>query len=316
MYKPLKWYYQHFPTTASFLSTGALLTGEASPGYLPYPDVVIDVKRRMQEPRLLAIGRNPLERSFSSYKYNYVNPHIEYLRKGKVDGIPKGQPNEFYTRFLFSFEDMMRAELVVLRECFAAGSKAEKKTRHNWGMVPWVNQEYQRRAEEGLPHLIDLDGFCYGRKVNSTVLRRQWANITSEQPDKLILDQNTHLTQSLIGRSLYLFPLEWWYTAFPKEHMYFVCTEELEDLSGESMNSVGQFLGLPRFENFSGVVHEGAYNVGTNTGYGRLSSWSELHKEQKNDSLPLSTEFRQELEEFIQPYNERLFALTGRRCNW
>ena len=36
------------------------MSGEASPGYLPYPDVVVDMKRRLATPRILSIGRNPI----------------------------------------------------------------------------------------------------------------------------------------------------------------------------------------------------------------------------------------------------------------
>jgi hypothetical protein len=34
------------------------------------------------------------------------------------------------------------------------------------------------------------------------------------------------------------------------------------------------------------------------------------------DTIPLSDQVRQELEDFVRPYNERLFNLVGRRCNW
>ena len=88
------------------------MSGEASPGYLPYPDVVNDMKRRMKTPRILAIGRNPIERAYSSYKYNYVVPTTKYLSRGKQEGIPKGHADDFYKQFLYSFEDMMRAEFV------------------------------------------------------------------------------------------------------------------------------------------------------------------------------------------------------------
>ena len=133
---------------------------------------------------------------------------------------------------------------------------------------------------------------------------------------KVILDRNLHLTQAFIGRSLYLFPLEWWYTAFPREHIYFVCTEELEDFSGESMNSVGKFLGLPRYDNFSEVVQGGAFNVGGHRGYDNEISWDKIGNEHKKDEVELSVELRKEVEEFIRPYNERLFNMSGRRCNW
>jgi hypothetical protein len=45
--RSLQWYYNHFPTTESFLLNAALMTGEASPGYLPYPDVANMVRSRM-----------------------------------------------------------------------------------------------------------------------------------------------------------------------------------------------------------------------------------------------------------------------------
>ncbi|CAB9503720.1 expressed unknown protein [Seminavis robusta] len=317
MHEPLKWYYNHFPSTESLLAAGALMSGEASPGYLPYPDVVIDMKRSMPMPRLLAIGRNPIERSYSSYKYNYVTPTGTYLSKGKNPNIKGQQPIEYYQQFLYSFEDMMKAELAVLKECFAPESEPQKQSKKRWGHVPWIRNEYERRQQNNLPPLIDLDGFCYGGKVSKEVLRKQWAHLVEEQPDKFILDRNLHLTQALIGRSLYLFPLEWWYAAFPSEHVYFVCTEELKDFTGESMNGVGRFLGLPRYDNFSEVVQRGAYNVGGHRGYDHEVSWKEVQAEQQqHDDIPLSKEFRKELEDFLRPYNERLFEMTGRRCDW
>jgi hypothetical protein len=313
--EPLKWYYSHFPSTTSMLAAGGLMSGEASPGYMPYPSVVIDMKQYMPEPRLIVVGRSPIERAYSSYKYNYVDPTCKQLSQSNRD-IPKHQPLEFYTQYLYSFEDMIRAELAVLRECLAPGSEQENETRKQWSQVDWISDEYKRRQAQGLPALIDLDGYCYGDRVSDTVLRKQWIDLVREQPEKIVSQRNLHLTQSLIGRSLYLFPLEWWYAAFPSAHIYFVCTEELQDFSGESMNSVGGFLGLPRYENFSTVVQGGAFNVGGHKGYDYETSWSEVEEEHKKDDVPISDELRRELEEFIRPYNERLFKMTGRRCNW
>ena len=82
------------------------------------------------------------------------------------------------------------------------------------------------------------------------------------------------------------------------------------------MNRVGEFLGLPRYDNFSAVVQGGAYNVGGHRGYDHEISWNQLKQEHKSDDIPLTDEFRKELEEFIKPYNERLFEMTGRRCDW
>jgi len=125
------------------------------------------------------------------------------------------------------------------------------------------------------------------------------------------------LTSNLIGRGLYVFPLEWWYPFFPKDDMYFFCTEDLKDLSGEPMNRLGLFLGLPSY-NFSDVVSQGAYNVGGHKMHEFVSmdviNVTKLKKRGGDDELP--PDLKRELREFVTPFNERLFELTGKRCNW
>ena len=101
----------------------------------------------------------------------------------------------------------------------------------------------------------------------------------------------------------------------------------MRDLTGEPINELTQFLGLPSY-NFSSVVGEGMYNVGGHKGYDKEVTWDEVEKEANESTsdetqhsptsgeIPLSDEFRKELQDFIQPYNERLFELIGRRCDW
>jgi hypothetical protein len=105
----------------------------------------------------------------------------------------------------------------------------------------------------------------------------------------------------------------------------------LSDLSGEPLDNLGQFLGLPS-HNFSEIVQGGAFNVGGHRGYDKKTSWKEIESEAEAQTnvtvtetnvtvsqreIPLSAEVRLELSEFLQPYNERLFLeLTGRRCDW
>jgi hypothetical protein len=64
----------------------------------------------------------------------------------------------------------------------------------------------------------------------------------------------------LLGRSLCVFPLEWWYLTFSKEDIYFIYMEEMQDRSGEPINQLGQFLGLPNI-NFSFTLSEGMFDV-------------------------------------------------------
>jgi hypothetical protein len=324
--RTMKWYLSHFPTSTSFLASGALLTGEASPGYLPYPDVAQMVRLRMGEgPRVIVIAREPVDRAYSSYRYNYVKPTLKWMRMGRFFGIKPQQDDSYYERYLFSFEDMMVAELEVLRECLATpNGSAVNGARETWGSQSWAQPEYARRDKLRLDPLVDLDGFCYGEAVNKKIIRQQWANLMEKYPNKVIEERNVHLKQSMIGRGLYALPLEWWYAVFNTSDIYFLCTEELDDMTGEPINKLGQFLGLPSY-NFSETVSRGAYNVGGHEGYDKEVSWSELENERISNTtddsaseqeIPLSIEFRRELEEFIRPYNDRLFELIGRRCDW
>jgi hypothetical protein len=326
--RPMQWYLHHFPSATSFLASGTLITGEASPGYLPYPDVVQLVKKRLPvPPRIIVIGREPVDRAYSSYRYNYVAPALEAMRGGQIVGVQPGLSDDYYHRYLFSFEEMVQAELGILRKCLTVpNGSAVAGARSRWANQSWAEPEYSRREKLGLAPLVDLDGYCYGSKVSKSVLREQWIDLLARHPTKVIPARNVHLIQSIVGRGLYALPLEWWYAVFDHAGIYFVCTEELTDMTGEPINKVGQFLGLPSF-NFSATVSRGAYNVGSHKGYDNEVSWSILENERSIGSamtnqsavpqeIPLSDSVRRELTEFYRPYNERLFQLVGRRCTW
>ena len=339
--KPMSWYLGHFPSTQTFLGSGALMTGEASPGYLPYPDVVALAQKRLPGPKIILAARDPLDRAWSSYRYNYVAPALEWAMKGKLreKSIPKGMTEDYYREnHLFSFEEMLKAELKVLRECLEPGGRGERKAKERFGKMAWAIDEFQRREQQGLPPLIDLDEHCYGNKVKHLVPRRQWADLIEANPDKIINLPNLHLVQSFIGRSIYALPLEWWYIAFPPEDIYLVCNEDMRDNTADMLNRLTSWLGLPDFD-FSDVVSQGMYNVGGHQGYDKATPWEDVDPdagdagdiepqygmqkedehdllEEREENIPISEELRKELLDFVRPYNERLFELTGQRCSW
>lgn len=358
---------------------GALITGEASPGYLPYPKAVKAAFDRLVEvednqsthrhqrahdvPKFIMIGRNPLTRMYSSYRYNYRTPALQAYQSGQKRGVLGNQPPEYYDQYFFSFEELVQAELRQLKKCLVGGGGA-MKTRKRWYKETWTRLEFDKRQDLGLDPLIDLDEVCYGPQVNRTVLREQWADLQMKNPAKYIPPQNAFLIQSLIGRSLYVFPLEWWYILFNPQTILFFCTEDLIDPA--KLNELSMQLGLPSID-YTPIVDQGAFNVGTNQGYDQATPWEDLeydpllsppedfrfqqHKTVspsapltaaalnqespdrsgdhdtneedwvgahafEDDVIPLSAELKKELLEFIQPYNERLFALTGKRCQW
>ena len=68
----MKWYLSHFPTAKAFLSSGALLTGEAAPGYLPYPDVAARTQMMMPGSKLLLLVREPIDRYVLRFRYAFI----------------------------------------------------------------------------------------------------------------------------------------------------------------------------------------------------------------------------------------------------
>lgn len=310
VHKGMSWYLSQFPTADAFLSSGALLTGEAAPGYLPYPDVAERTRNMLPGTRIILIAREPIDRAWSSYNYNYIRNGISKLKrrpsaKGKSDdALIKGN--------FFSFEEMMRAELDILRDCLKPGGKG-------FVDLKWAKAEIERRKKEGLPPMIDVIGQCYPENENQYAGRSskksQWQELVAKDPKKVIQLSEYFLYESLIGRGMYAAQVEWWYAAFPSSDVTLVCSEDLKYNTTRAMNSLSDFLGLPAFD-YTDVVSEGMYNVKGHQGYDKAVSWEEEQKTEQNDTIPLSAEFRAELQAFFDEQNERLFALTGIRCPW
>jgi len=392
---PISWYYSHFPTIESFLGRGALMTGEASPGYMPYPSVVEAVVKRLSSkwkpsvslandggndddggergleawkahvrslPKIIAIVRNPIERAKSSYKYNYVEPAIKKLRAGygiTISGnrIPGKQTDAYYrTNHLFSFEELAFAELDVLKECLKPGGRGESWTYTDFGKESdtFFYESIQRRNNHtsaafssDIPPLIHLDEACYADAKSKSMIGVQWKQLAVRHPTKFLALPNWPLIQRLIGRGVYALPLEWWYEVFSHaaaeevKRIHVVCTEDLSETPGTSMNDVTKFLGLPEFD-FTNVTNVGRYNVGGHRGYDTITKSSQKvvdenkfspvqfgfprrHQQESSTSsvkedvdalLAVSNELMNELVHFYHPYNERLFHLIGKRCPW
>jgi len=252
--KPLSWYYSHFPTIESFLGRGALISGEASPGYMPYPSVVETIVKRMSPnwkpsgdsvdgdanrveawkqtvrslPKIIAIVRDPIDRALSSYKYNYIEPAIKTLKLGRgvtASGhrIPGGKTDQYYRQqYLFSFEELAFAELKMLKECLEYGGRGEQWTNKRFGTKPdqFFYEVIQRRnmnkndITSDSPPLVNLDEACYIATRSQYVPRAQWTDLAKLHPNKILALPNLQLVQSLVGRGVYSHPLEWWYEVF------------------------------------------------------------------------------------------------------
>ena len=331
------------------------MAGEASPGYMPYPSVIELLVRRMSPtqqksvdrldayrdsihslPKIITVVRDPVERAVSSYKYNYIVPALNKMKRGhgvtaSGEPIPSGRTEQFYNNYLYTFEELASAELVTLKECLAPDGRGETYSydRHGKSHTMFFYDTFQSRANTSTTPLINMDGACYEPTENKSVPRKQWIELANRNPDKILDIPNLQLTQSIVGRGVYVLPLEWWYavaTAGQRDDwIHAVCTEEMGDTPIKAMNDVTSFLGLPKFD-FKNVTSVGRYNVGGHRGYDTITTVeegtdesNEIAKKSSSSDMDLtsiSDELMAKLKEFYRPYNERLFALIGKRCAW
>jgi hypothetical protein len=366
-HQSLKWYYSHFPSIESYLGSGGLMSGEASPGYMPYPSVLERVVKKLSPnnvdhdgltslkdyklqvkalPKIISIVREPIDRAISSYKYNYITPALERMRSGtalSADGsaILGGQRDVYYMKkHMFRLEELVVAELKVLRDCLEDGGFGERYTVNRYGRRDSFFYEsiQERRNSSSLPNLIHLDGACYRESSSLTVPRVQWKELGRRHPEKILALPDLQLVQSIIGRGLYAFPLEWWYEVFGgdadedlESRIEVVCTEDMANVPVETMENVTRFLGLPEFDSWENVTGAGRYNVGSIGGHRGYDSVSKVGEEKEGEGgeLPttstektmeyltsMSDSLMTELMEFYKTYNERLFELIGKRCPW
>jgi len=311
--KGLKCYLSFFPSTEEFVSSGALITGEAFPGYLPYPNVAPEVRRLLgaDGPRIIVSVREPLSRAYSSYKYNYQRMGLKILRER--DEIPR--TDEFYKEnYLFTFEEMIRAELEYLKECLAPGGKAEILTFQKYG------QRTTQFTNSSIPsyNLIDVEQ-CYApstdNETSSPHEGYHLSKLMERSPEKIIdIPQTNHLIRSMLARGMYILSMDWWYATFEKSNIHVVCLEELSR-SRKAMDDVTKFLGLPEFD-FTSIISKERYNVGGNEGFTSLTRTDEVIKKKRDNKIPVSEELRKDVQDFFSFYNELLFERIGRRCSW
>ena len=350
---------QHHPDVAQHIKT--YMKTKAGNGHNQY----------LPMPKIITIVRNPLERSYSSYNYNYIQPNLAKIKQNVEKALLSStttnyrnydnQSNDIHNqqdimiqtiilenmtedqiidKYFFSFEELIEAEMILLKECLKKGGQAEQDTKELYSTKKWAQSLFQERKREQTssdesdrqskdetstvksdlpPPLISLDESCYGGIKSSSVPRRQWEKLVELYPEKIINVDNLHVVQLMLGRSLYSLPLEWWYAMYPKKDLYIVCNEDLKNHPSETMSRVSEFLGLPTF-NFDPVVSKGLYNVGENRGYDKVTTWKEgndtIHRSSSGDGVQISDELREKYLAFVKPYNERLFEMTGIRCNW
>lgn len=257
------------------------VTGEASPGYMVYSEVPQRVKRDLPEVRILLMARDPVERAWSGYKYNYLRA----LKRG-AEPIP--------------FDTMVRWEIDrVLEPCL---------------------REMQTVTGNGnsVGARIDMSKSCYGKVSKKTQFREVYSGEPDFDgktwPLSSLPKPCSYGCHQFVGRGLYVNMMAWWYDVFPADQIHIVCTEDLSppEKAAQTMADVAAHVGLdPEFD-FLPTVSKGRYNVEGREGYDTITSWDTQSKSQ-HEMHPKTREY---LTNFFRQYTEQLFGLMGRRCPW
>ena len=324
----------YFPSAQEFISSGSMITGEAFPGYLPYPNVPPSVAdllgSRIRDsseghgPKIIVTVREPLSRAYSSYKYNYVRMALNQIRTELENngGDTFYRTDEYYIKNnLLTFEEMIIAELEYLKECLLPGGKAETLS-----LKKYEDRVKERRnlinnnngTDDSLYPLIDVEQ-CYVDVYENTDdtphSDYHLSKLMEKYPNKIVdIPQTNHLIRSMIARGLYILSLDWWYESFLSDDIHIVCLEELSK-STKSMDDLTSFLGLPPFD-YTSTLTKGRFNVGGNEGFNSLTQPDDEILSKSSSKIPISNEAKYQVQQFVSTYNERLFQKIGKRCSW
>uniref|UniRef100_A0A7S2RS97 Sulfotransferase domain-containing protein n=1 Tax=Rhizochromulina marina TaxID=1034831 RepID=A0A7S2RS97_9STRA len=271
----VSWYTAHFPRSMP----DGHVTGEASPGYIVYHHVPGAVQRVLPQVRILAVVRDPIDRLWSSYHYNYL------------DLLHRGQRPVHIKSFV-------RVEKDILDSCLRRNS-------------------YSPRIGSAGGKMVDVYSSCIQQtpeRKHLSLIREREAELRADSKEVAFPRSTSHLYRMFISRGLYSLMLEWWYDLFPDGQIHVICTEHLHDDSAATMTGAARFIGLDDFD-FTATVEKGKYNALANRGYDKVTSWDQA-AETEGKRPPIDEETRAALADIFHPFNERLFELTGNRCDW
>ena len=101
-----------------------------------------------------------------------------------------------------------------------------------------------------------------------------------------------HQHYTYLSRGIYLNQIANWMTFFPKEQFLIIKSEEFYSQPELTLKQVIEFLNLPEYN---------------------LNSYEEFNA---GEYLPIAETTKQELQNYFQPYNQKLEDYLGRKFDW
>ena len=279
-------YYGNFPN-ATQLGSGGRVTGEASPGYLPSSESASRTGEHLKGVRIIVLVRDPVERAYSSYKYNYVNAILGDVRargvrsrrrrrereaKVGIDGHMEAinaELEEVDKRRLVTFEEFVDAEMDYIRKCMQ-GRGGERE-----GVM--------ERCFEGRD---GEDPSEQWKSIPKTLVDERGVRI-----DRIFDTNGNHLVRSMLARGMYSSQVDVWRRHHREENVHVMCTSDLDvremgaDIVGEKIDEVAAFIGLEKFDFEPAVGAIGVLNHGSKPGYERATAWDEYWKDDVDPNL-------------------------------
>ena len=342
----LPWYLSHFPRR---MPEGHV-TGEASPGYIVYSRVPALVLSATPQARIIALVREPIDRLWSSYHYNYLDV-LQASRSRDAARLGVQWNGEHRKRsggldVKADAEHFVGVEIAMLKECFDAHGYSPRRGTGPRGVAG--NKGDATEVESPRSKLLDVTETCINSvplpehlgRIRKAVVDASLPSLSISPGDVQFPSANSHLYRQFVTRGLYSIMLEHWFAIFPGDQIAVVCTEALAGAGAGSDSSitstasssspsealsaaartvarVAVFIGLdPSLANdFKETVASGKFNAAANRGYEKVTTWEAAAKsERERPAMDLS--LSRTLQEFYAPFNERLFELSGGRCHW
>ncbi len=253
----LDWYRSRFPRRMA----NGHVTGEASPGYIVYSRVPPLVLASAPEARIVALVREPLDRFWSSYHYNYLDvlammndhPHHHGGRRSSSSSPSSSSSSSSSAfssgvshRVVAGPEHFVNVEIEILQACLAERGYSP---RVGTGFSPAADGDRSSTDSGGSGGSgggassvapLDVTAACINTISTTSHLNRIRASVakaagkstaSTRKVHKSIEVQfpitNSHLFRQFVSRGLYSLMLEHWFHVFPPNQIAVVCTETL-----------------------------------------------------------------------------------------
>lgn len=259
------------------------ITGDKSPEYMTHPAAPQRAACTVPHAKVIAMVRNPVDRASSHYYF--VTGHRRHTVFRTAFADPHNIP---------SIEEMFGTELAVMDECRLAETLLNETD-------PFVPRSLRVYEECVFPQVFQA--------VREAIMPPHWLHAP-------------HLLHMPITRGLYVFELLQWLRYYPLEQVMVRSAESFFTNQDQAVREAWDWLGLDAFDKTSLrrrqhrlrhrmllEVHDRSETSGSTSS--ETTDAHATHFANASGKKPLSHEMRKQLEDFYEPFNQKVLAQRG-----